>query len=142
MPTLREILADPNYINANPATKEAIFNKYAPLDSNYTQANEATQEAIRQRFGLDVGGFGFTETPPAIPEDQTTKNPFAGMVGRAAELAGSGLGAVAEVAERVADKLETAIPLSNIPEDQIKSKKQLQPLFDWPGPAPLPDPMR
>ena len=65
MPSLREILADPNYINANQATKEAIFNKYAPLDQNYTQANEATQEAIRQRFG--IGGFGIA---PELPKPE------------------------------------------------------------------------
>ncbi len=52
MPTLLEILQDPNYINANPATKKAIFDKYAPQDSNYVDANDATKAAIRQRFGL------------------------------------------------------------------------------------------
>ena len=52
MPSLREILNDPNYTNANQATKEAIFNKYAPQDKDYTGANEATQQAIKQRFGL------------------------------------------------------------------------------------------
>ena len=54
MPTLLEILQDPNYINANPATKKAIFDKYAPQDSNYVDANDATKAAIRQRFGLST----------------------------------------------------------------------------------------
>jgi hypothetical protein len=54
MPTLLEILRDPNYINANPATKQAIFDKYAPQDNNYLEANDATKAAIRQRFGLGV----------------------------------------------------------------------------------------
>ena len=49
---LLKILNDPNYINANQATKQAIFNKWAPLDPNYTSANEVTKNAIRQRFGL------------------------------------------------------------------------------------------
>jgi len=47
-----EILNDPNYVNANEATKQAIFNKYSALDTNFTKANEATQDAIRQKFGV------------------------------------------------------------------------------------------
>ena len=54
MPSLLEILNDPNYVNANQATKEAIFNKYSATDSNYTDANDATKEAIKKRFGMGV----------------------------------------------------------------------------------------
>ena len=61
MPTLSEILRDPNYINANEATKRAIFERHAPLDQNYSGANEATQFAIRQRFGVE--GFGAPVAP-------------------------------------------------------------------------------
>lgn len=50
--SLADIINDPNYVNANAATKKAIFDKYAPLDSNYTRANAATQEAIRVKFGV------------------------------------------------------------------------------------------
>ena len=49
---LEQLLSDPNYINANEATKEAIFNKFAVTDPNYAKANDATQFAIRQRFGI------------------------------------------------------------------------------------------
>ena len=59
-PSLSEVLQDPNYINANAATKAAIFDKLAPLDSNYTSANPETQNAIRSKFGL---------TAPATAED-------------------------------------------------------------------------
>jgi hypothetical protein len=52
MANLLEILNDPNYVNANEATKEAIFNKYSAQDKNYSGANEATQEAIRNKFGI------------------------------------------------------------------------------------------
>jgi len=52
MATLASILTDPNYVNANPATKQAIFDKYAAQDANFANANPATQEAIRQRFGV------------------------------------------------------------------------------------------
>ena len=74
MPTLLEILQDPNYINANPATKKAIFDKYAPQDSNYVDANDATKAAIRQRFGLSTAApaakkeYGVPLEVP--PEDQ------------------------------------------------------------------------
>lgn len=68
--------------------------------------------------------------PPKQPQS-TTSNPFAGMIGQAASLTGAGIEAVAEVAERVGDKLELAVPLSGIPEEDIRNKKQLQPLFDW-----------
>ncbi len=61
----------------------------------------------------------------------TTSNPFMGILGRAASLTGAGVGAVAEVAERLGDKLELAVPLSGISEEDIKNNKQLQPLFDW-----------
>jgi hypothetical protein len=54
MPSLLEILNDPNYVNANQATKEAIFNKYSATDPNYTDANDATKEAIKKRFGMGV----------------------------------------------------------------------------------------
>lgn len=52
MPALSEILSDPNYVNANPATKQAIFEKHSATDPNYTGANDATKSAIRQKFGI------------------------------------------------------------------------------------------
>jgi hypothetical protein len=52
MSKLLEILNDPNYQNANSATKQAIFDKYAGQDDSYTSANEATKNAIQQKFGL------------------------------------------------------------------------------------------
>lgn len=70
MPTLQEVLVDPNYVNANLATKRAIFEKYAGQDPNYTQANEATKNAIRQKFGV-VAPVAQEEVPAApkpIPE--------------------------------------------------------------------------
>ena len=70
-----------------------------------------------------------------VPVEETaevkTQNPFMGMVGRAAELAGSGISAVAEIGERVGDRLEKAVPLSGLTQQQIEEEKQLQPLFDW-----------
>jgi len=77
-----------------------------------------------------------TITPPLAQEEEPqseakTKNPLIGAIGRAASASGSFVEAVAEVAERVGDKLELAVPLSGISEEDIKNKVQLQPLFDW-----------
>jgi hypothetical protein len=49
---LASILEDPNYVNANPATKQAIFDKFSSQDTNFTQANPATQAAIRSKYGV------------------------------------------------------------------------------------------
>jgi hypothetical protein len=66
MPSLLEILKDPNYINANEATKQAIFNKYSALDANFANANAATQDAIRQKFGV-MGMPAVEEKAPTAP---------------------------------------------------------------------------
>lgn len=52
MASATEILNSPDYQNANPATKQAIFDKHVATDSAYSGANAATQSVIRQRFGL------------------------------------------------------------------------------------------
>ena len=54
MADLSSILTDPNYVNANAATKQAIFDKFSAADTNFTGANSATQNAIRAKFGLAV----------------------------------------------------------------------------------------
>lgn len=50
--SLLEIQNDPDYLNANAATKQAIFDEYSKDDPDYTGANSATQAAIRESFGL------------------------------------------------------------------------------------------
>jgi hypothetical protein len=62
MADLKAILADPNYVSANPATKRAIFDKRVAADPAYLQANPATQAAIRKKFGLE-------EAAPAAPAE-------------------------------------------------------------------------
>jgi hypothetical protein len=62
MANLASILTDPNYVNANAATKQAIFDKFSAQDSNFTSANPATQDAIRQKFGVSVAAA------PQLPE--------------------------------------------------------------------------
>ena len=52
MTTLLEIRDDPDYINANAATKRAIFDKYSSQNPDYTGANPETQAAIRTKYGV------------------------------------------------------------------------------------------
>ena len=52
MAGLAALLSDPNYTGANAATKQAIFDKFAPQDPNFVNANPETQLAIRSKFGL------------------------------------------------------------------------------------------
>lgn len=54
MADLSTILKDPAFVNANPATQQAIFDKWAPQDPNFANANIETQVAIRQKFGIPV----------------------------------------------------------------------------------------
>ena len=106
MASLADIIEDPNYVNANPATKKAIFDKYAPLDPNYNKANAATQEAIRIKFGVaqsraaePEGMPGPRVEPPAWAKDYpglyraavTTRQ----MVGPTVEMLGGALGGIA-----------------------------------------------
>jgi hypothetical protein len=66
MANLASILTDPNYINANEATKKAIFDKFSAQDTNFTNANPATQDAIRQRFGVASGAPAASELPESL----------------------------------------------------------------------------
>ena len=54
MPSALDILKDPNYINANPATKQAIFDRRVATLPEYRKANPATQADIRRRFGIET----------------------------------------------------------------------------------------
>lgn len=67
--TLTEVLKDPNYVNANAATKAAIFDKFSAKDPNYVNANDATKAAIRTKFGVEAPVVAPAQTAPdAIPE--------------------------------------------------------------------------
>lgn len=48
-----QILKDPDFINANPATKQAIFARHVENDPDYKSADDATKSAIRSRFGFE-----------------------------------------------------------------------------------------
>ena len=87
MPSLQEILADPNYVNANEATKEAIFNKYAPQDKDYSGANDATKEAIRQRFGLGTAEVEPPEVDAGFSANDLILAAASGVVGAGKSIA-------------------------------------------------------
>jgi hypothetical protein len=53
MPDTEALLNDPNYINANPATKRALFDQYVAPDPAYKSANPKTQEALRAHYGVN-----------------------------------------------------------------------------------------
>jgi len=55
MANAAEILSNPDYVNANAATKLAIFDKHVASDENYANANPQTQRAIRAKFGVESG---------------------------------------------------------------------------------------
>ena len=48
-----QILNDPDFINANSATKQAIFARHVENHPEYTSANDVTKAAIRTRFGFE-----------------------------------------------------------------------------------------
>ena len=54
MPSPLDILKDPNYVKANTATKQAIFDRRVATLPEYRNANSATQADIRRRFGLET----------------------------------------------------------------------------------------
>jgi hypothetical protein len=70
MASAAELLSSPDYLQANPATKQAIFDKHIAADAAYVSANPATQEAIRQRFGLGAPAAPpATAPPPKAPAE-------------------------------------------------------------------------
>lgn len=60
---LLDIKNNPDYLNANEATKQAIFDEYSKDDPDYVNANSATKDAIRREFGL---GSTTTTTPELL----------------------------------------------------------------------------
>jgi hypothetical protein len=63
-----DILNDPNFTNANAATKQAIFAKHVATDPDFLKANADTQRAIKLRFGF-AGNEGMSsEGMPAAKQ--------------------------------------------------------------------------
>ena len=92
---LEQLLGNPDYENANIATKNAIFEKFAKNDPNFANANEATKEAIRDRFGISQRAidlqFQSAGTQSVLDTKSNERNPL-GVVKQSAIKGVSGLG--------------------------------------------------
>jgi len=104
-----DILKDPNYVKANTATKQAIFNARVATLPEYRSANPATQADIRRRFNIETSKERYTRQQLKIQADQKT----------ALRDTGSKIASFVSGAERglksVADKLSYLNPLEYIP---------------------------
>jgi len=93
--TLEELQNHPDYVNANEATKRAIFDQYSQDDKNFTGANPATQAAIREQFGVGEA------TQMAQPEASIDTTPqMASVAGRMAAAAPGAVSAGTELAKQ------------------------------------------
>jgi hypothetical protein len=66
MATAAEILNDPNYVNANAATKRAIFERRIATLPEYRNANPATQKQIQTRFGVSAAAKAAPAPGPEV----------------------------------------------------------------------------
>jgi hypothetical protein len=92
---LDQLINDPNYQNANIATKNAIFEQFSKDDANFINANKATQEAIRDRFGISQAAidrqFQSAGTQSVLDTKSNERN-LGGVVKQSAIKGVSGLG--------------------------------------------------
>lgn len=92
---LEELLGNPDYEQANIATKNAIFEKFAKDDSNFTSANEATKEAIRDRFGISQAAIDLqfqSAGQKSVLNPKSNERNFGGVVKQSAIKGVSNLG--------------------------------------------------
>jgi hypothetical protein len=119
MADLAAILKDPNYVNANPATKQAIFDKFAPQDPNFANANPETQLAIRSKFGLTpVGNANVSQIPterganltPTAAAPVSMRDRIMGVIETPAALAGGLAGGIAAPIAAMYGQLSSPAP--------------------------------
>jgi hypothetical protein len=72
-----------------------------------------------------------TKPTEEAPTGPVTTNPFKGLGARAVSLLGSGIEGVARVGESFGDYLEEKLPVSGLSKEELQSKRQLEPLFNW-----------
>ena len=89
MAGLASLLSDPNYTGANAATKQAIFDKFAPQDPNFVNANSETQLAIRSKFGLTVAPAAPSSGVPTERKPPTTYERVREFVAPTVEMLGA-----------------------------------------------------
>jgi hypothetical protein len=124
MPSALDILKDPNYVNANPATKQAIFDRRVATLPEYRSANPATQADIRRRFNLETPKERYIRQQLTIQKEQKTALRDTG--GKIA----SSVAGFAEGLKPIAEKLSYLNPLEYIPDpftsktDRARAEKQ------------------
>lgn len=96
--SLLDIRDDPDYVNANEATKQAIFEKYSADDKHYTGANEATQAEIRKQFGLGGAEPVAENKTEQVEKAPGTPEPAMGPVAPEGDLTASALQSIAPAA--------------------------------------------
>lgn len=115
MPSPLDILTDPNYVNANPATKRAIFERKVATLPEYRSANAATQADIRRRFNVETSKERYTrQQAQQRAEEKSALRATGGKI--ASVVAGAERGV-----KSVANKLSYLNPLEYIP-DPFTSK--------------------
>lgn len=77
-----EILNDPDFVNANAATKQAIFARHVANDPDFKSANADTQQAIKMRFGFNAPAPSAEGMPGPRGNDE-----FSDMTGAKSRLA-------------------------------------------------------
>ena len=91
--------------------------------------DDITQADLLQRYSsYQPPASGLASLQSTLP---ATANPLFGLVSRAGSLVGEGIEAVARVAEKAGDKLESAVPLAGLTAEQITNERQLEPLFQF-----------
>ena len=119
----------------NPTTGEVVFlvdNQWVAPSQTAKNAAGANAYLVNDAWvaPTESGGYDYADKRAAIARAATpTSNPLVGMAGRAAAGLGSLIEGVARVAEPIGDFLETKLPLSGISPEDIKNKRQLEPMF-------------
>lgn len=90
--------------------------------------DDVTQSALLERYKSYQPPAGLASLASTLPP---TSNPLYGLLSRTGSLVGEGIEGVARVAEKVGDKLEGVLPLSNLTAEQIANQRQLEPLFKF-----------
>jgi len=123
--SLLDIRDNPDYVNANDATKQAIFEQYSAEDRHYTEANDATKAEIRKQFGLSEAAATVAPTvaPPDVTEQAT--NDLAASAAQTAATAGmsvgeTGLGELAQAAKPLV-KAAVAGPIAAYAANPLKA---------------------
>jgi hypothetical protein len=100
------------------------------LSPEFEQMLEPVVETDRPVAPVAQTTFVTPQTAPLI-EGEATSNPFMGLTARGATLLGSGIEGVARVGESFGDYLEEKLPISGLSKEELQSKRQLEPLFNW-----------